>query len=175
MIIWGFFYVKRRPAQPELRGAAVGFPASAPDADWPCDSLFRQCFAPQGFCADGPFGRGRRINKLRPNQNGLRDHRPSGFASLPDCYFLYRFAMGNVRGLAPKTPPEGRCPSDSLLRFALMARFYAGVALQLRPEQTHAARQLTGAHARGQEHTLSLRKRIALAAAQQRALARKAQ
>ena len=32
-MVWSFYRAKCRPVQPALRGAAVGFPAAAPDAD----------------------------------------------------------------------------------------------------------------------------------------------
>ena len=43
---------------------------------------------------------------------------PSGIASLPDCFFRIASRWENVRGLDPKTPPEGYYPSDALPRFA---------------------------------------------------------
>ena len=52
------------------------------------------------------------------DRTGCAVIRPSGLASLPDCFFLDRFAMGNVGGLATNPLPEGHCPSDSLPRFA---------------------------------------------------------
>ena len=52
-----------------------------------------------------------------------RSSAPSGNASLPDGFFFDRFAIGNDGGLTPIPLPEGHCPSDSLPRFALMARY----------------------------------------------------
>ena len=52
-----------------------------------------------------------------------RSSAPSGNASLPDGFFFDRFAIGNDGGLTAIPLPEGHCPSDSLPRFALMARY----------------------------------------------------
>ena len=52
-------------------------------------------------------------------QEGFAQPRPSGNASLPDCFFPGSLRDGDDGGLAPIPLPEGFHPSDSLLRFAL--------------------------------------------------------
>ena len=59
-----------------------------------------------------------------PNRAKPYINQPSGFASLPDFFFLNRFAIGERWGISsPKPPAWGRVPRP-LLRFALMARFF---------------------------------------------------
>ena len=56
-----------------------------------------------------------------PNRTQPRANRPSGFASLPDFFFLHHFAIGKRWGnSSPKPPAWGRVPRP-LLRFALTA------------------------------------------------------
>ena len=59
-----------------------------------------------------------------PNRTKPCVNRPSGFASLPDFFFLNRFAIGERWGISSPKPPAWGLVPRPLLRFALMARFF---------------------------------------------------
>ena len=49
---------------------------------------------------------------LRSHKTGLCEKRPSGFASLPDCFFLSRFAIWDDGAAAPY-PAWGAAPNPA--------------------------------------------------------------
>lgn len=61
---------------------------------------------------------------LFSNRTEPSDNRPSGYASLPDCFSFHRFAIGERMGdFSPKPLAWGPVPRP-LLRLALYSLFY---------------------------------------------------